>query len=128
MRSTTDFEGWSRATSISKTEVTPSLFVPRDTMHSPSSRNFWNEYDERSVMAVAFGVHRARSTARPLSDVAPTARTNPSYCVASLNQTGCDARYLGVRDVRLLAAVVRVERSGGDRRSEPESLVCRWVV
>src|SRR5437762_7414799 len=80
MRSTTDFEGWSRATSISKTEVVPSFFVPRDTMHSPSSRNFWNKYDDRSVMAVAFGVHkharrhgRSRTLRRPHGSIHPTA-------------------------------------------------------
>src|SRR4051794_41688030 len=79
MRSTTDFEGWSRATSISKTEVVPSFFVPRDTMHSPSSRNFWNKYDDRSVMAVAFGGHkkarrhgRSRTLRRPHGSIHPT--------------------------------------------------------
>jgi hypothetical protein len=74
-------------------------------------------------MAVGFGVHGARSTARPLSDVAPTARINPSYCVAPLNQTGGDARYVARHGVRLLAAVDRAEEAEGDRRSEPESLV-----
>src|SRR4051794_41688031 len=55
------------------------------------------------------------STARPLSDVAPTARINPSYFVAPFKQTGGGARDGAPAGGRPLAPLGRARGTGGDR-------------